>query len=302
MVERSQDDQLREMAEHRGFRLVRSRRRKPGVGDFGKFGLTDAAGKSVLGIGDEGLTASASEIEAYLREGALSTWKQSAQSPNLATKKPARPNPVVEEPEPPVIRRRKATDLGYARSAQGAAAKRRAPTDIPPAEKDDRSRASHQDNETPAPVPAPKPEAVLAIRPAKRSDDAALADLILAMPAHNANRAEILGSLAAAQKGSSGVLVATLDEVVGCCGWTVVQTPHLGAIGRLSLILVHEDYRRRGIGRQLVEAAGAALSKKGCSRFEAMSDIDVRNSHGFFRTLAFEQSSYRFVRAIGSGR
>lgn len=30
-----------------------------------------------------------------------------------------------------------------------------------------------------------------------------------------------------------------------------------------------------------------------------MSDITINNSHNFFRSLKFEQASYRFVRAIG---
>jgi len=37
-------EQLRAMAEHRGMKLVRSRKRTPGVGDFGKYCLTDAGG------------------------------------------------------------------------------------------------------------------------------------------------------------------------------------------------------------------------------------------------------------------
>lgn len=74
------DDQLREMAQHRGLKLVKSRRRKPGVGDYGKYGLTDAAGQALLGIGDDELTASAADIQAYLRMSGLSTWKQSAET------------------------------------------------------------------------------------------------------------------------------------------------------------------------------------------------------------------------------
>ena len=71
------DDALREMAANRGCRLVRSRRRKPG-GDFGRYGLKDAkTGREVLGFGAKGLSATADEIESFLRGGAAASWKKS---------------------------------------------------------------------------------------------------------------------------------------------------------------------------------------------------------------------------------
>ena len=90
-------DALREMARHRGLTLKASRRRKPG-GDFGKFGLTDAGGKAVLGIGKTGLEASADEIEAYLRDATRATWKTSAGSAKI---KKAPPPPKPPKPKPP---------------------------------------------------------------------------------------------------------------------------------------------------------------------------------------------------------
>lgn len=90
------DEQLREMALHRGLRLKKSRRRKPG-GDFGRYGLVDAAGTAVLGIGAQGLEARAEEIEDYLREAMRATWKSSAGSVKPRKKVPAAPEP---EPEP----------------------------------------------------------------------------------------------------------------------------------------------------------------------------------------------------------
>ena len=56
------DEALRAMALHRGLKLRKSRRRKPG-GDFGLYGFEDAGGEAVLGIGEKGLEATGAEIE-----------------------------------------------------------------------------------------------------------------------------------------------------------------------------------------------------------------------------------------------
>lgn len=86
------DAALKESARHRGLKLVKSRRRKAG-GDFGKYGLTDASGRKLLGFGEDGLTASAEEIEAYLRGAMRSDWKEAAKG--LPRRKPEpRPRPA----------------------------------------------------------------------------------------------------------------------------------------------------------------------------------------------------------------
>ncbi|MET0307152.1 MAG: cupin domain-containing protein [Sphingomonas sp.] len=90
-----QDDQLRAMAAHRGLKLVKSRRRKPG-GDFGRYGLKDGEGMPVFGFGTHGLTAAAAEIEAHLRGATRDTWSKSAGSV-----KARKPKPVpVQKPKP----------------------------------------------------------------------------------------------------------------------------------------------------------------------------------------------------------
>ena len=81
---------LRAMATHQGFKLLTSRRRKPG-GDFGKFGLEDANGKPALGIAEDGLEASAQEVEAFLRDRARGSWASSTKG--LKRSKAPRPPP-----------------------------------------------------------------------------------------------------------------------------------------------------------------------------------------------------------------
>src|SRR3954462_8202950 len=77
MDDADRDQMLRDMAENRGLRLVKSRRRKPG-GDHGRFGLKDkATGKEMFGFGKDGLTATPEEIEQHLREFMVSDWKSS---------------------------------------------------------------------------------------------------------------------------------------------------------------------------------------------------------------------------------
>ncbi|HEY0112887.1 MAG TPA: N-acetyltransferase, partial [Allosphingosinicella sp.] len=81
MAEADRDKMLRAMAENRGCKLVKSRRRTPGVGDYGRYGLTDAkTGKEVLGFGDHGLTATPEEVESWLRGSLAATWKRSLMS------------------------------------------------------------------------------------------------------------------------------------------------------------------------------------------------------------------------------
>ncbi|HEX6377266.1 MAG TPA: GNAT family N-acetyltransferase [Allosphingosinicella sp.] len=142
MAEAGRDSALREMAANRGLRLVKSRRRTPGKGDYGRFGLTDAAGAELLGFGRSGLTATAEEIEAYLHKGVAADWKTSlraagGKAPARSKPRPA-PRPEPEpEPEPPLaIRIARPADaaaiagliagLGYAASGEEIAARLRA--------------------------------------------------------------------------------------------------------------------------------------------------------------------------------
>jgi N-acetylglutamate synthase-like GNAT family acetyltransferase len=290
-------DALREMALHRGLKLVRSRRRKAGTGDFGKFGLIDAAGKALLGIGDDGLTASATEIEDYLRAGATSTWAQSAKlTPDRKT-----------EPSPQPAKVRVA-----GKSQRGAAAPTPEKTATrPPASPARAAQNNKAQDPAPAskslspsePVPKPKaapppPEPKLTLRSAKPSDAAALAKLLGQLADTDLSEHEAARHLAALRKSGGGVDIAELGQVIGCIAWSVVPTLQRGAVGRISLLVVNDRHRRRGIGKALLGRAEVDLATKGCTLVEVMSDTDLKNSHGFFRTLDFEQKSYRFIRAL----
>jgi N-acetylglutamate synthase-like GNAT family acetyltransferase len=288
MTGRINDDELREMALHRGLKLIQSRRRKPGVGDYGKFGLRDAAGNALLGIGKDGLTASAEDIESHLRSGTLNTWKQSAATapgPRSARASPSRPQGEEELKPNPTLNDVAAHSTAIQPPASGTFADRKAVT---PAQQTLEGKLSRKAKKLPEPS--------LTIRPGKISDVQFLENFLPSL----AEAAVIGGRVTQLRRAGGGFLVAELGLTVGCCFWVPMPTMQHGLIGRLSLLWVAEDYRRRGIGTKLLLAAEQSLTGRGCSRIEVMSDIEIKNSHNFFRTLKFEQSSYRFVRDIAS--
>lgn len=294
-------DALRDMALHRGLKLVRSRRRKPGTGDFGKFGLTDDTGKELLGFGADGLTASADEIENFLRAGATSTWQQSAKitpdRKNRTSDKKARPHEERSEAPESLSKRGKAKQESQPPApVQIRSNKARRATD-----KASASRARSMSASRPGPAPRPLPPAPAAhpelkIRSIKPADADAVGLLLNQLADVTMTKAELARAVAQVRKAGGEVAVAELEAVIGCIGWAIVPTLHRGLIGRISLLVVDGRHRRRGIGTRLLEAAETALWKK-CGLIEAMSDIDLKNSHGFFRGKGFEQKSYRFVRS-----
>lgn len=251
-------DRLREAAANRGLKLVRSRVRTPGKGDYGRFGLTDQSGAKLLGFGKAGLTATAEEIEAYLHKGAAADWKTSlraagARPPQLRKKGPA------AEPEP-----RKA----------------RAPAPAP------------------EPEPEPEPPPPLSVRPARPADSEAIAALVTGL-GFEAGSDDISGRLAALKKAREAPLVAEQGEVIGVLAWHVTPVLHRPRpVGRITMMVVADGERRRGVGRALVEAACRELQQKGCGLIEVTSNVDLSGAHGFYRRLGFERTSYRFAKEL----
>lgn len=315
-------DSLREMAQHRGLKLVRSRRRTPGTGDFGKFGLIDDKGKPLLGIGNDGLTASAEDIENFLRAGAASTWQQSARiTPDSSASRLNRERDDPADEEAP--KRQSARSGAHAGSAEkhpkaSQARSRRGAELVSEAKHSDATldRGPALRGRTHAPKPAlgtqdePAPgmsapgpaevEPILVLRAVKPADATALAQLLRQLNGLSPSTDDVARDLAALRKAGANVHLAECGPLVGCIAWSVVPTLQRGPVGRVTMLVVDEHYRRRGIGTQLLAVAEAALAKKGCALVEAMSDIELKNSHNFFRTLKFDQTSYRFARKIRS--
>jgi GNAT superfamily N-acetyltransferase len=251
-------DALAESAGNRGLKLVRSRVRTPGKRRFGKVGLTDAKGKPLFGMDAKGPTAKPEEVEDYLRALGSGDWGASL-------------------------------DAGEVPRARRANPKSRAITRSPPAPP---ARAQEP---KPRPAPEPKP----AIRDAKPGDAPALAGLI-GLLGHDVDAAGVRKRIAALAKDKLPQLVAVVGkEVVGLCGLHRMVAIHRGQpVGRITILVVAEAARGKGIGRMLANAAEQRLRKLGCSMIEVTSNDRLAEAHAFYRHLGYERTSIRFMKAL----
>jgi ribosomal protein S18 acetylase RimI-like enzyme len=149
----------------------------------------------------------------------------------------------------------------------------------------------------PEPKPEPEPPA-LSVRPALPADSEAIAALVTGL-GFEASPGDVAGRLAALKKGREAPLVAEQGEVIGVLAWHVTPVLHRPRpVGRITMMVVADGERRRGVGRALVEAACASLRAKGCGLIEVTSNVDLSGAHGFYRRLGFERTSYRFAKAL----
>jgi ribosomal protein S18 acetylase RimI-like enzyme len=270
MADPDRDKMLRDMAENRGCKLVKSRRRKAGTGDYGHYGLKDGkTGQEVFGFGDNGLTATAEEIEQWLRGGAVSEWKRSLKSPAPALKPEAKPRPAANDDEAKAVPKRKPKP---------------APPPPPPAP-------------LPAPPPPP-PKPKLAVREAKPKDAEAVAALAseLGFPTE---AAEMKKRVARAAKSGEPVLVAERDGVIGCLAWHVWTAIHRPRpVGRITMLVVARKARHRGAGAALLAEAEARFRKAGCGLIEVTSNVELGGAHDFYRRQGYERTSWRFAKTL----
>jgi ribosomal protein S18 acetylase RimI-like enzyme len=273
----AEDDALRDMAVNRGCRLVKSRRRKPG-GDFGRYGLKDAkTGREVFGFGERGLTASAEEIQRFLRGGTAAEWKRSLIAPADKAPPPPTKRKHRKAAGPKKASRNRVSEAAGPKAARGKAS----------AEEKPKPRRGKP--ETPPPT----------VREAKPADSQAISGLLVEL-GYEVGPADVRRRLQTQRKAGNPVLVAERARVVvGCLSWHVTPVIHRPRpVGRITMLVVAEAARGEGIGTLLVEDAAERLRTLGCGLLEVTSNIKRMRAHAFYQGLGFERTSYRFARTL----
>ena len=137
----------------------------------------------------------------------------------------------------------------------------------------------------------------VSIRPAVL-DDAPALEVLIRQLGYDETAADIAARLVAMEDAGLTALVAELDgRVVGCLTVSIMPVLHRPKpVGRISMVVVEEGLRSRGIGAELVRAAEEWLKGQGCGMIEVTSNLKRTEAHRFYERLGFERTSLRFAR------
>ncbi len=91
-------------------------------------------------------------------------------------------------------------------------------------------------------------------------------------------------------------------EIVGVFALLVMDNlGHLGApSGVVEDVVVREDWRRRGIGQEMLGFAREYCKSRGCYKLALSSNLHREEAHRFYESLGFTKHGYSFVAELPS--
>ena len=102
--------------------------------------------------------------------------------------------------------------------------------------------------------------------------------------------------------GGEVLLLTTADTLLGACGIQASVHPHRPSpVGRITILVIAEDQRGKGLGRQLLLEAERRLAELGCGLIEVTSNDRLFEAHNFYKHMGYERTSVRFAKRLTTG-
>jgi len=88
------------------------------------------------------------------------------------------------------------------------------------------------------------------------------------------------------------------DKIVGLLGFRIRENIEENSrFGEISLIVIDPDFRKRGIGRQLMEYAESLANTYNCIGTWLVSGFGrEEQAHTFYKSLGYKTTGFRFVK------
>ena len=135
---------------------------------------------------------------------------------------------------------------------------------------------------------------------AARADDAEQLVELVALLEHRVDAGGIARRIAALSvAGIPQLVAADGGRILGLCGLHLMTAIHRDApVGRITILVVHEDVRGQGVGRRLVHAAEELMRARGCAIIEVTSNRKLEEAHLFYEAIGYDRTSFRFAKAL----
>jgi GNAT superfamily N-acetyltransferase len=138
------------------------------------------------------------------------------------------------------------------------------------------------------------------VRNATSADAAAIAALIGELGYPSAAAEDVARRIDVLLAQGEPPLVAEADGLAGVVTWHVTPVLHRpGPVGRVTMLVVSERERGRGIGKALVREAETRMRERGCVMIEVTSNVRREDAHAFYGKLGYDRTSYRFSKLPG---
>jgi GNAT superfamily N-acetyltransferase len=134
------------------------------------------------------------------------------------------------------------------------------------------------------------------VRPAEREDAVALARLCEQM-GYPSDPADMPARVAQLRDdpGVSALVAVDGDEVVGLITTHVRHTMnHAAPLAQITLLVVDEARRGKGVGRELVSAAEAWARECGCKRIVVTTALQRAGAHAFYESIHYTHTGKRY--------
>jgi ribosomal protein S18 acetylase RimI-like enzyme len=99
-----------------------------------------------------------------------------------------------------------------------------------------------------------------------------------------------------------GKIFAAVDggKVAASCTVSLIPNiPHNGRpLGYIENVITHEDYRRRGLGRQVMIRAMDYAKENNCYRVFLESGVSRTEAHEFYHSLGFDSTAKKAFQII----